>query len=1307
MSETKPLITRMWEKCSFIVIATIAFIIPLVFITIFPYDIPNKLVFTVLLGAISAFLALVWIYPKKSITLSFVSKISGFIIYVIIYSSIIIFTFITGLVPYQLSILVTQVDLTMFFAVIATALLSLFLPGYTLALLLKLRNSLTRLETFLFIILSSFLVTALVGFISWTLGSIINYASIIAAVVNAPILCAFLILKRKDLTIRNPVKINLSINVLQYAVIILVISFLLFSYFTVHALNSTLPIIGDEFDHLGTIVKFLSGYSSWQENALSAFTISSYPYFFHLFEAVSIVLSKLSVSTYFLISSVVLLPLPLMAFICLVQTITNKNKLITAISAVVFQVFSGLGWIYAVLNYGTNQTATLLASSTATGDILYSTWFPTITAPYLIDLTIFLLILNLTFKKNLSSKKSLGIFIPLMLLGLLAHLEKVIFLSIIIVIIAFIQLLLRMEKFRLKELSFSLIISCVLGLLLDLLAPKSLLITSYLTIVLLLIVLGLVTFVLSSLLPIFNFSKIRKYCVDNCQNFLIAGGLLAIFILISELFYVNVVGEFDVVPLYYLPIKLGVCAAFILIWLFSISKNNIHRNVELLSLLVVLLVLEFLLYHGFYPLYSIFGTSISEYRFIRDILWPVVAIASTIGIFVILKKIHKVGFKIGTPKPRFINNLFCAVFIGILIISGGFSNLLKVEYITNAYTISDSNAAVADFMAYQVMPDGSSIFAPASLDNILYSVTGAVVYTPETYFYGTLLSNASDFSSFLFALEYLNVSYYIVYKSDNAVSQYLQYYPLLYSTSYYLVYRVTAVAPSVYSETSVLGRNSLTSSLSTYGVDGSIVWADDLESVKYWQADTSSFSNVNSYSGQSTDGLFTLHANGTSASKIVMFYKVTLTSSISVVNDESIFIKFKTGSGTRLIVNVLYKDGSMSNTLYATSVYMNSSSWALSSTDLESGKTIIGFRIGISNLYDLAVSDISANIEYLGISQVSSFSLGYTATVESLSLTNINYTLANQLNSLHSNSLYNIIVTDEDNYPQNTFNELYELAQSGSNIILVGRLSETGFVSHLANITSSGGYLSVSRIQYSNFSYSIPLTTLTSFSLKGGGDVLASYSDEVNSVPLLINFSVAGHGSIYYFNLLPLIDSVKNLNASSFSEVQIVTQAIYHNVLNLSYASIDNRLFYLKNRGSFTIDGNVNAVVGDIILPKNLGLSSSTTQGTQYVLNINGSMTFSASDSGYVSITMNGTLSIEAYGTSIYSSKVSGITLLSTVSQLSGTGHVSFGHLTAGYPYETIYSNAQYDYTGRFDLAVLPMSFNGLFLIYPYSLGDF
>ena len=204
----------------------------------------------------------------------------------------------------------------------------------------------------------------------------------------------------------------------------------------------------------------------------------------------------------------------------------------------------------------------------------------------------------------------------------------------------------------------------------------------------------------------------------------------------------------------------------------------------------------------------------------------------------------------------------------------------------------------------------------------------------------------------------------------------------------------------------------------------------------------------------------------------------------------------------------------------------------------------------------------------------------------------------------------------------------------------------------------------------------------------------------------LVNFSRADESSIYYVNLLPLMNSAKNLDNLSSSEVQTVIKTIYHTVLGLPYASVDDRLFYLKSDGSFAVDGNITISVGDLILPQNLPITKTNTQGKLYKLNINGSEKFSSSDSGYSSIAITGKLSILENDSIVYTSDVSGITLLAKVSALSGYGHIEFDSLTASYPYRA-YSGETYDYTGKIELAIVPLSSNGLFLIYPFTLGDF
>ena len=76
MFESQPLKKRISEKYGSLAIVFIVFIIPFTILTIFPYDIPNKIVFAFLLGAISSFLTLLWVYPKKSLAFAFFSKIN-------------------------------------------------------------------------------------------------------------------------------------------------------------------------------------------------------------------------------------------------------------------------------------------------------------------------------------------------------------------------------------------------------------------------------------------------------------------------------------------------------------------------------------------------------------------------------------------------------------------------------------------------------------------------------------------------------------------------------------------------------------------------------------------------------------------------------------------------------------------------------------------------------------------------------------------------------------------------------------------------------------------------------------------------------------------------------------------------------------------------------------------------------------------------------------------------------------------------------------------------------------------------------
>ncbi len=1297
----QPMVTKK-DAIKKISLLLIAFIIPFFIVSYFPFDLPNKFFFSLQIGAMSSTLLFVLIFSKNNRVISF--KLNSNLIFTLIYLLSIIITAFQNFSITPIAVISVGPSLSQIGAIIPSVLLTFFLPGYALFSFLKIKNSF--LENLSYSILLSIFMTSLIGFIAWNLGSIPQFASTITIIINLVILLGFLFSRSN--TLRHSELYTMRLDVGQLIVTFLVLSFCFSSYFTIHDITSPLPLLGDELDHVGTTIKFLNNYSTWQENVLSVFSTSAYPYFFHLFEAVGIQLSKLPVTIYYLLSSLILLPLPLLTFIPLAKSLTNGNRIITALSTVLFQVFSGFGWIYSVLNYTTtNQIGNIVSSAAKTGDIIYSTWFPTITAPYLLDLAVLLFALNLALNKEINSKKYVVMLIPLLLLGLLAHFEKILFLSGIILLLAIVQLIFHSKKFNTKGLSIALITSCVLGLFMDMFAAKSLLTSLLLLPILLVIGMNIFTLFISWSIPKFNFVKLKQIFTSNTQIILLFITLAFVLVSIMELLLqVKALGDYMVVPFYFLPIKFGVAGIFVLVWLVSLSKDNINKNGALLFLLSAVFLLEILIYHGPFPLYSYTGMNINEFRFIRDLLWPVIAIASSVGIFIIIKKVLKLGLDHKMALRSFANMAFCVVLIGIMIVAGSFSNLLKVDYMMVTASVDDANLGVVRFMANQSVPTGSSLYAPSSLYAVIHSVTGVVIYTPDSTFYGSLLSTSNDVSSILFTLDYLNVSYVVISKSDGSyLKQLLQYYPLLYSDNSYVVYRLTSLSPpSLSSDTLLLASNvQPAETIFSYGFDGAIQWTADFDNVSLWQPDNSSFTNVNNYSANSADSILTIQANGDSGSKTVLFYKHVLSDPITVETGSSFFVKFKTQIGTRFIVQVLYDDGSSNNAFYKNDVYMNSSDWALSMTGLQAGKKIVGFEIGITNKFNESIADISANIDYMGIFKTSR-STHYQDAVTSLSLAGVNYTIAYQLESLNSNNFSSIVIIDEDYYSNATLNKLLELAQKGCNVIVLGNLSTNGLASNFANITQTEKVLSASQIQTSiTTSCSIPLTTVPVVSLSNCA-VLVSYSDGAESAPLLVKFNVGEKGCLYYFNLWPLLDSSKDLDSVSSRNVQTVLSVIYGGALGLSYSSVDDRLFYLKNNGSIKMDGNINITISNLILPEKVSVTH-YMQGSQYLLNVVGSSELRVYDSGYILLVVNGTMSLLENGVVIYKSTVSEMSSLAKISQITGYAQVELSSLTSAYPYKVSYSNAKYDYSGNFEFGITPLT-NDLFFIYPYNLGE-
>lgn len=317
-------------------------------------------------------------------------------------------------------------------------------------------------------------------------------------------------------------------------------------------------------------------------------------------------------------------------------------------------------------------------------------------------------------------------------------------------------------------------------------------------------------------------------------------------------------------------------------------------------------------------------------------------------------------------------------------------------------------------------------------------------------------------------------------------------------------------------------------------------------------------------------------------SKNNLFYTMSLSSPIFADSENmAVFVKFKNSPGPVFLVHLLYSDGTLSNVRYENSVYMNSLDWALSVNMLETGKIITGFRIGLSNINDLQTCDMNAEIDFLGISDYDDYYSDYNPALLSLSSVGINYTVTPHINSLNSSNLRNIVVVDEDNYSSKTFNELLELVKKGSNMIVLGGFSKTGIASILGNITANN-IISVNQVHFSSLSYDIPEITLSAISLSNSV-ILASYSDGFSSVPLLVKYDTAHLGSIYYFNLFPLITAISAYDTSLCTNIKNIANLVYTDLLHLSHITLEDRLFYLKNAGSFIVEGKFKMVVSDLI----------------------------------------------------------------------------------------------------------------------------
>lgn len=1292
----------------------LSFMITHITITYFPYNIPNKGIFAIIISAITSFVFVI-MFLNIAINQNLDIKIDSRLIFITVY--IFALAAIASLSFSNLPVKVLSCNdlLSIVTRFVPVILITAFLPGYTVLKTLKLDDNMSHGERFSCAILLSILITSFVGFLAWNLGCMARYASVMLVAINMVILLGFMLTARsKKLGAFSTVfmKRRINFDFMNFIIITLLVLFCYLVYFTVHDVYlSPLPLLGDEFSHIGHIVKFLNNYYSWQEITLGALTMPAYPYFFHLFEAVGVTLSKIPVTDFYILSSFLLLPFPTLSFFSLSKSLT-KDKTRTVLSTVVFQLFSGFGWIYAILDYAPNsEVALILSSAECTCDIIYSTWLPVIVAPYLIDLAVFLFVLNLILKRNINSKKLMFLLIPLLLLSMLTHLEKTLLLSFLASMLAIIQLLLQTKLFRTKELGIALLISSGLVLIIDKIACKSLF-TSSLLMTITATIGASFTIIVFSMIKIGSIGWIQKckqFFVKNIKMIILFFVLFAIVIWQFELYMqAEPLPYCRVIPLHFLPLKLGVAGAFTLAWGFSLSKDNIRKHTALLFLVFTVFIAQILIYHTPYPLYKILGTYTEEFRFIRDITWPAIAIACASGIIITIDKINKIGIGLRDAEQKSLRILVCALLIGMVMSSSTLSHLLKIEYMAASSGIDESAYGIAKFMENLTIPLGASIFAPTSISRAIYSITGTPTYTPTTPFYGNILSKSSDPASILFTLRYLNVSYVITSKPDDksCLRQILQYFPKIYSDKLYSIYKLTAYShPSVFAETTIVVNGFQLEEALEFGFERDFLWLEDFRTIDKWKPDFTTFSNVIRYEVESTfNNTARIAVEGERDSKIVMFYRINLQNPICVEENIYILVKFKTQGATKLLVHVLYDDGTMSNAMYENSAFMRSEEWATSSTLIEKvGRHIIGFRVGVTNKFDEHTNQLLAEVDYIAILRTPKTARNIDA-IAALALAGVEYTIDYDVNSSRVGAHKNIVVIEEGN-SNNTLAQLLQLLEKDKNVLILGDLSESKWASNLISIKVINETLPARCIKIGESIYDVPLLHVKEIT-QSGGEVLAWYSNNNKTVPLLVRIRVENE-ALNYLNIWPLLDKMKDLDAEKeLIKLQQVLKVLFTKVLNLSQSDFMNRFFYLKNTGSIDMKGNINITCFNAIFPKNVYMNIGNDLDGSCLLNINGCIKIRPYGFGFTLVVIRGNMKMLLNGNSVFESNFQELKMLVKTSQISGCGKIKFNSLTSGFPYRVKLENVEHECIGPFNIEMLPLS-NDIFFLYPHNLHGF
>jgi hypothetical protein len=1151
---------------------------------------------------------------------------------------------------------------------------SILFPGFVITYILYAKKLITDLiDIALFSILFDISVYAILGFIIWFLGNF-GLIKLLTLFFNAALSLYFISIIAKNYLGRSActtrdvfARITLA-GLVEFCMIVATISALYLQYLVIHQ-KPGVALLGDEFAHAGFANKLARRYCSWQEAELGEFTMPAYPYFFHLFLVACSFLTGAEIP--YLLTKVlpwVLLPLPLLAFIRLAKRLLGERRSVS-LAVFFFIVTSGFGWIKAWLYAGMissgNICSFLSQVSDDTCDIIYSMMFPSAVVPVLIDNAVLYTIVSFLIDHNdldKRSKKTFMIFIIsiLIIMSLLFHIEKTIIFAFIIaalLIINYIWNIIEISKFT--YIAIALIIDVFITVILDILAPLKLYTAkTYLVPMLITEAIGMMLLVLSfAKNKISNFILQREIKVKKIFIFLY---ILTFLVIILYEVISNIKPDYRcwLIPFYYFPLKLGVAGILSIIAILMFVKNREQNMQMLLILLAAIFAVELAAYHLFDARKVMSqAQGIEEFRYMRDVLWPFIAIAAARGADLLVR----------LPRKRYLSYPVALGLALMLVTAGPVSNLLKVKAMYCQSGVPERAQGMLSFVGALEVPKGSAILS-TSLPDAIYSVTGVFVYSRTSSPYWDVLRDSDDIFTVAFLLSYLNISYAVIARNalaQNALQKLLDYFPLVYQDDTFSVYALIPLNhPSFYSNNVLLLPRTLMLG-QIYNLPGNveIKYFADVNDFANWKPDA--IFNVKEVNTRIYDKYFIIYVQSdVPGNKTVALFRKILEKPIFVDRQLIIEIKFRTYNKTKLLVHILYNDGSMENVIYAGSPFMQSDVWAVARKIIDAGKRgkyIVGFRIGVTNRFNENVTSLRADVEYLAVYE-DPVALCGDAIVFML-LSNLNYTIAFSSNTLKGK---NIILVNETITDQKIIDAL---AKNNRNVIILGKKIES----------RSAGCIVKAILNYQN--------------ANGANNILAFYEcDNGEKITAIEKIK----DNIYFVNIYPIITNMKMCsNQSCLLAIRHKVGTIMRFILGDMSSSTFKREFFLKAKGGIKIVGDVEMRVKELLICVNNSCQEEAVGDG--VVRLVGNVSLETIGFGYVKLRVQGTLCVRGD-----CAKMSEYEIFASVSSIRGRGGlIKFDTLMVSYPFTTgSYNLANYTYYGSFSFRLVPLS-NDLILLLP------